>query len=194
MAKVKVLIEGYAKELPDGWIATSSSTLIRENGLNILVDPGINKELLFNRLKSEGLAPEDINIILMTHHHPDHVFNCALFPNAKILDVETVYENDKETEHDGKIPGTDLEIIPTPGHANEHCSLVVPTKEGVWVVAADVFWWTDAEEQKTDRESLLSKENPFTLDKKALLESRKKVLEVADFIIPGHGRPFKVEK
>ena len=31
-------------------------------------------------------------------------------------------------------------------------------------------------------------------DEKALQESRKKILEIADYIIPGHGKMFKVEK
>jgi len=29
MAKVKVLIEGYAKEIEDGWLASSTTTLIK---------------------------------------------------------------------------------------------------------------------------------------------------------------------
>jgi hypothetical protein len=31
-------------------------------------------------------------------------------------------------------------------------------------------------------------------DEKALKESRKKILEIADYIIPGHGKMFKVKR
>jgi glyoxylase-like metal-dependent hydrolase (beta-lactamase superfamily II) len=61
----------------------------------------------------------------------------------------------------------------------------------VVVVAGDVFWWADREEQKTDRESLLFHKDPFAKDEKALLASRRKILELADWIIPGHGKMFK---
>ncbi len=31
-------------------------------------------------------------------------------------------------------------------------------------------------------------------DMKKLVDSRKKILEIANFVIPGHGKMFKVEK
>ena len=39
------------------------------------------------------------------------------------------------------------------GHEESDASLVVPTAEGVYVIAGDVFWWSDDEEQKTDIDS-----------------------------------------
>lgn len=89
---------------------------------------------------------------------------------------------------------TDLKIIQTPGHEKFHASLAVPTQEGVYVIAGDVFWWRDNEEQKTDRDSLMRHQDPFVKDKDALAASREKVLEIADYIIPGHGKVFEVEK
>ena len=50
MAKVKVLIEGYAKETKSGWVASSTVTLVQDRGINIIFDPGINKELLLKKL------------------------------------------------------------------------------------------------------------------------------------------------
>ncbi|NTW14989.1 MAG: hypothetical protein HGA38_01310 [Candidatus Moranbacteria bacterium] len=47
-------------------------------------------------------------------------------------------------------------------------------------------------EQKTDRESLLVLEYPYVKDPEALLESRKRVLAEADYIVPGHGAAFRV--
>jgi len=194
MAKVKILIEGYAKEIEGGWFASSTVTLVQENGLNIIVDPGINKQLLLDKLTGLNLTPQDIDYVLMTHFHPDHNYLSAIFENSKALDDELIYENDRETEHHGVIPGTDLEIIQTPGHEKSHASLVVPTQEGVYVIAGDVFWWRDNEEQETERDSLIQHQDPFVKNKDDLMTSREKILEIADYIIPGHGTVFKVEK
>lgn len=187
MNKVKVLIEGYAKEIKKGWLASSSAVLIQNSGLNIIVDPGINKKLLLSELKKEGLTTKDINIVFLTHYHPDHAYLAAIFENSILVDGDTVYEKDKETEYQGKIPGTSLKTIATPGHSHEHYSLLINTDKGKIVVAGDVFWWMDNEKQKIN----LKKEDPFTKDRKALIASRKKLLEVADWIIPGHGKMFK---
>lgn len=79
----------------------------------------------------------------------------------------------------------------TPGHAPELTSLVVETEEGVVVVAHDVFWWMDGEQKSETVEDLMNLVDPFVNDENELEESRKKVLEIADWIIPGHGKMFK---
>jgi glyoxylase-like metal-dependent hydrolase (beta-lactamase superfamily II) len=195
MTKVKVLIEGYAKETGSGWLASSTTTLIKDSGKKIVVDPGINRKLLLEKLKEEGLTPYDIDIVFITHYHPDHMFLSPVFEKAVFCDGDTIYEGDKETEYEGKIPGTTIQVIPTPGHAYEHAALLVNTEKGKVVIAADVFWWMESEEQKTgDAEFLINREDPFTKDKKALKESRKKILDIADWIIPGHGKMFRNPK
>lgn len=194
MAEVKVLVEGYAREEEDVFFASPTSTLIKDNGKLILVDPGTNEKLLLEALEKEGLKPEDMDIIFLSHYHPDHLLNIRLFPGKDIYDGGTIWRGDKEIEYEGKIPNTNVEVIQTPGHADEHCSLLVETDKGKIVVAADVFWWMDNEEKKTDRESLMQREDDFANNKDVLMESRKKLLEIADYIIPGHGKMFKVEK
>ena len=194
MAEIKILIEGYAKEENGVWHASPATILIRDSGLNILVDPGANKELLLESLEKEGLKPENIDIVFLTHYHLDHILNIRLFPNKDIYDGNTINSNDKIVKYSGNIPNTNVQVISTPGHAHEHCSLLVETKKGKIVIAGDVFWWIDNEEQKTDKESLMKHEDPYVKDKEALIKSRKKLLEIADYIIPGHGKMFKVEK
>lgn len=194
MNKIKVLIEGYAKEIKSGWLASSTTTLIESDGKFIIADPGTNRELLLEKFKQNNLTVSDINFVFMTHYHPDHNLLSGIFSNAKILDDELIYEKDSQVEHHGIIPGTDIKIISTPGHDQFHGSLVVPTKEGTFVVSGDVFWWDEKEEQKTDKESLLKHKDPFVKNEKALKESREKVLKIADWIIPGHGKMFKNPK
>jgi glyoxylase-like metal-dependent hydrolase (beta-lactamase superfamily II) len=194
MAEVKVLIEGYAIKTKDEWKASSSTVLIRDNGLNILVDPGSNKQLLLKSLIKEKLKTKDINLLFLTHYHLDHTLNIKLFPECDVLDGDTINRDDRIIEYSGNIPKTNIEVIPTPGHANEHCSLLVKTNKGNIIIAGDLFWWRTNEEQKIDYNSLIEKKDPYVKNIEDLIESRKKILEIADYIIPGHGKMFKVKR
>jgi len=189
MTRYKILVKGYAKKTPDGWRASSTATLVQQGEINIVVDPGINREALLKALEENNLKTEDIDWVLATHYHPDHIFLDSVFPRAKLLDDGSIYDGDKIYRHGGKIPGTNLEILKTPGHAYEHCALIVPTKtEGKIGIAGDVFWWTEDEEQVLD----VNHDDPFVMDREALIASRKKLLNLCDVIIPGHGNPMKV--
>ena len=193
MNKIKVLIQGYAKQIEGGWVASSTVTLIQSNDKNIIVDPGCNRKRLLEELSKNNLKPEDIDFVLLTHNHADHTLLVGIFENAKVLTTEEIYDNDNQVEHNNKIPETDLGIIQTPGHSPEHCSLSVPTEEGIYIVAGDVFWWMDDEKQEIYIEKK-DQAHPEEVDMKTLIESRKKLLKLAAYIIPGHGKVFKVNK
>ncbi|KKQ74371.1 MAG: hypothetical protein US94_C0006G0006 [Berkelbacteria bacterium GW2011_GWB1_38_5] len=192
--QIKILIQGYAKKIADGWLASSTVTLIESDSKKIIVDPGCNRTELLKALAGNKLTTTDIDYVLLTHNHTDHQLLTGIFENAKVLNDTEIYENDKQIDHKNIIPGTDLKIIQTPGHDQFHCALIVPTDDGTYVVAGDVFWWMDNDEQKTDYESLIKHKDPYVKDEKVLGNSRKKILEIGDFIIPGHGKVFKVIK
>lgn len=196
MVEVKVLIQGYAKEIDGKEFASSSTVLIRENSLNILVDPGINRKELLESLQKENLKIQDINFVIITHTHLDHCILAGIFENAKILnDTDIISFDSNMDEHDSKVPNTEIEIVKTPGHDQFHCSVLIKTEDlGNVVVAGDVFWWTDDEDQKTDKQSLLDHIDPYVKDENLLRESREKIIGIADYIIPGHGKMFKIEK
>lgn len=192
MAEIKVLIEGYAKETENGWVANSSVVFIKSNRKNIIVDPGFDREKLLNALRKEGLKISDIDFVFLTHGHIDHSLLAGIFEDAKIIDELCVYQKDIIIQHNGIIPGTDIKVIRTPEHMEEHCSLIVNTEKGIYAVAGDVFWWLENEKQEVDINKLDG--DPEHMDMKKLIASRKKLLELADYIIPGHGKMFKVEK
>jgi glyoxylase-like metal-dependent hydrolase (beta-lactamase superfamily II) len=196
MNTIKILIQGYAKSFKDYELASSTTVLIKIGKLNIIVDPGMNKDLLLKALKKEKLKPEKVNYVILTHYHLDHSLLTGIFNNAQVLDDTSIYSfNGKIGNHKGKVPGTNIRLIKTPGHDPFHCSVLVETqKSGNIVIAGDVFWWPDSEKQKIDLKSLINLKDPYMKDKKQLIESRKKLLEIADYIIPGHGKMFKVEK
>ena len=195
MVKLKVLIEGYAKEKNGVEVASCSTTLLRENNLNIIVDPGMNRALLLESLKKEGLATSDIDYIVVTHTHLDHCFLVGIFENAKVLDNDSVYSSDGIiSSHNGKIPETDIEIIKTPGHDQFHCSVLADTQEfGRVIMAGDVFWWRTGDIQETSEDDLLHRVDPYMKNETQLTESRKLILKTADYVVPGHGKMFKIK-
>ena len=195
MAKIKILIEGYAKELKKGWLASSTCCFIKSGNKNIITDPGCNRKKLLAALKKEHLKPTNIDYVFLSHCHIDHVLLASLFTNAKFVTFDTnlLYDQDLMLEFDKHVLGKDIEILETPGHVLEHFSLLVNTSQGKIALAGDVIWWTEGEKQIMD----VKKEDdshPKELNMKKLIASRKKLLKIADYIIPGHGKMFKVEK
>ena len=196
MTEIKILIEGYVKKEKGSEFASSTATLIKESGINIIVDPGMNRKLLLDALEKEGLSTSDIDYIILTHYHLDHSLLAGIFENARILYNGEIYSwNGKIESQGGKIPEIGIKIIETPGHGMFDCSVLVKSKKfGRVAIAGDVFWWSDKQKQKTDKISLMKHEDPYVKNKEQLMKSRKEVLEIADFIIPGHGKMFRVEK
>lgn len=198
MAEVKVLVEGIHKRLGDGKMRIGSTvTLIRSNK-NIIVDTGsfLDKEQIISSLNKEGLSVEDIDVVILTHLHLDHTVNTYLFKNAKIFyrlrggDFPGLVGFPKE----GKIQRTDLfsnveiaedvSILLTPGHSEDLISVVVNTSEGTVVITGDAI---DSKEL-----SNLDVQPSLYWDLEEFNSSRKKILEIADYIVPGHGGIFKV--
>ena len=196
MAKVTVLVEGYARQKGDYYEATCSTVLIEDNYKKIIVDPGCNEAALVKALAQKGLGTRDIDYVFLTHFHIDHLLNIRLFQNKDILDSETLYRQDKEYEYGKTLPGTkDITITKTPGHAHEGATLFVKTEKGIVAVAEDLFWWEDGKQKESPaKKELLELKDPFAKNKFDLLKSRKLVLKKADWIIPGHGKMFKVSK
>jgi glyoxylase-like metal-dependent hydrolase (beta-lactamase superfamily II) len=192
MDKIHILIEGYAYPKEDGsFVASPTTTLIETDGKKILVDPGTNKDKLLEALESLKLEPQNIDFIYLTHYHPDHFLNIRLFPDKHIYDGGVFWKGDEEYFHKGVIPGTHIEILPTPGHSPEHTSLLVNTDDGIVCIAQDVFWWEDGKQKSDSEEELLQLQDPFATDQEAQIASRKLVLEKADWIVPGHGKKFR---
>ena len=123
----------------------------------------------------------------------DHIINIRLFPDATIFDIDEVFHDDEIKQHGGKILNTSIEIISTPGHDPNHASLLVETDKGNVAIAGDVFWWEDKEKQETDLKSLISHKDCYAKNMTQLCKSRKKLLKLSDYIIPGHGKMFSVE-
>ena len=193
MTDITILAHGYARQEKTSIYASPNAVLLRENGLNILVDPGSNATLLIKGLERESLTVNDIDFIFVTHHHLDHVLNIRLFPEIAIYDGETINNGDMINRYTGFIPGTSIQVIPTPGHTLEHWSLLVRNNHGITAIAGDTVWWWDDEEQETELNAILHHQDMYAYNQDELRKSRQSLLDFADTIIPGHGRPFGVQ-
>lgn len=193
MNKVKVLIEGIGHKNEKSKTVSPSVVLIKTDKYKIIVDPGLNRENLLKALENENLKTDQIDFVVLTHNHLDHCGLVGIFEKAIILDDDTQYLKNGEIKPQEKnILGEGIEIISTPGHDPFHCSVVIKTEDmGIVIVAGDVFWWRDDNEPNKDLETLMNLEDPYYKDLTVLKESRKKILEMADWIIPGHGKMFK---
>ncbi|OWT58192.1 MBL fold metallo-hydrolase [Candidimonas nitroreducens] len=87
MLKTDVLIQGYpGRAICHGGLGWSTTTLLRGEGSNILVDVGAFgvRHLLRQQLRDLQVEPADVTDVVLTHAHYDHAVNFTLFPNAVI--------------------------------------------------------------------------------------------------------------
>ncbi|XP_077598113.1 metallo-beta-lactamase domain-containing protein 1 [Stigmatopora nigra] len=190
---VSVLKVGYYRPHPDvggAFRADGTVTLVAGPGKNILVDTGgpWGRDSLLESLRRRGLEPRDIHVVVGTHGHSDHVGNLNLFPSAVIIvghDVSRsdVYLPNRLGRGEAYVVDEHVRVVPTPGHSGQDLSVqVTGTTAGTILVAGDLFDSRDDDEAW--RESSLQP---------ALQEiHRRKALETADVIVPGHGPPFRV--
>lgn len=188
-AKVKILVEGYtnadSKAESGGDEKTCATiSLIKDGNLVIVVDPGVleAQQVLIDALQKEGLGVNDVNMVCITHSHIDHYRNIGMFENAKTLEYFGVWnKNASEDWHEQFTPN--IQILKTPGHDYTSLTLFVKTEDGVVAICGDVFWKENYPEV-----------DEYATNPKELENSRRIVLEMANFIIPGHAGMFKVVK
>ncbi|NXX63188.1 MBLC1 protein, partial [Scopus umbretta] len=190
---LRVLQEGYSRPQPDGTLrADGSVTLVWGGPVTALVDTGgpWGRRRLLRLLAARGLSPDAVTHVVCTHGHSDHVGNLNLFPAATLLvGLDLSRGGDRYLPH-GLAAGCPLvlhpghlEVVATPGHTRHHVSLVVRgTSLGTAVVAGDLF-----EREGDEAEWRALSEDPAEQER-----SRRRVMAVADVVVPGHGPPFRL--
>jgi glyoxylase-like metal-dependent hydrolase (beta-lactamase superfamily II) len=194
--RVSVLASGYVQPIEgksflpgaqtDGARKVASTiSLVQGKDLVLIADPGMAAPGVWDQvlmlLSSKGVTPEEVTHVFISHHHPDHVTQLGLFPNATLVDFWATYKNDVWADHPDNYelaPG--VKVIRTPGHTGEDASLLVETSEGTYALTH--LWWSPGFQPTED---------PLAEDQHGIEHSRELVLKQADWIVPGHGATFK---
>jgi glyoxylase-like metal-dependent hydrolase (beta-lactamase superfamily II) len=202
--------EPEVREVYDGLVFNLGSTntvLIRDEGMNIIVDPGIIQLGRYGaftpRLAEVGLKPEEIDMVVNTHCHYDHIEANYLFRGKtliihekeveycrqlywpeyeeafmRILDIDALSDTKQLTEH--------VKVIETPGHTPGSISVVAETADGPVACVGDAV---------IIKEDLLELRPPSVVTKNIAPEvsiaSLKKIAALKPvLVIPGHDAPF----
>ncbi|MGY5858125.1 MAG: MBL fold metallo-hydrolase [Candidatus Thorarchaeota archaeon] len=191
------------REMSLGFGITSQPTvtLVKTDGLNILIDPGWQDsgkpDRLLNDLHYFGLAPDDIDEIFITHWHHDHWNGISLFPSIRVTFAgigEGVVKKHLKGDAEGRelvllSEGEDwhsgLEIISTTGHTSHDHSVKMHLKDKTYIASGDAIVSKMYYETKT---FFPNQRVETHMDN--LLASYDKIVSQADFIIPGHDGPF----
>jgi glyoxylase-like metal-dependent hydrolase (beta-lactamase superfamily II) len=181
-AAVHLLHAGYARD--DGHVG-SSIALVVDGDSRIVTDPGMvaSRGHILDPLAAHDVHPNDVSHVFITHHHPDHTVNIALFPNAEVVDFWARYKDDLwiDVPDDGFELGPNSTIWLTPGHTEQDATLVVRAADAAYALTH--LWWFSDRTPEID---------PVAPDQAVLERSRARVLEAVDIVIPGHGGPFRV--
>jgi glyoxylase-like metal-dependent hydrolase (beta-lactamase superfamily II) len=168
-------------------------SLVRSGDAVVVVDPGWPAEVLTATLfYRAGLKPEAVTHVFLTHVDPAHARGIAVFDRAQWLAYgeEIVYAKaDLSDDPDvariiGRLADTPerlapgVDIFPTPGHSPGHTSLMVNTPMSTTLLAGDAVLSRDHLEQ--------GDLGPMVFDRDRAEASFREILELADFVVPGH--------
>jgi glyoxylase-like metal-dependent hydrolase (beta-lactamase superfamily II) len=180
-ARVDVVLDGSLTSTGGG--VQSTCTLVRDGDHTIVVDPGMatGAAAILDPLAKLGVRPEGVTDVVLSHHHPDHTMYAGLFPHAAVHDHWAIYRGTdwEDSDCDGRVITPSVQLARTPGHTAEDLVLIAGTPDGIVVTTHSWF----------HAESGAEGEDPEDLEQ--LRESRRRILDVADLIIPGHGPAFR---
>lgn len=160
------IIEGEDKNiLIDTGLGDCNETMDVQGryGVDFIARKSKEQEILA-ALSSKGLTPDDIDIVVLTHLHFDHIGNCELFKKAKIymqkdevplltqpLPYLTFYYSEWQYKVfsalgrmeiiDGNIRLTkNLELIKVGGHSPGQMVVMAKTQKGTACIASDFIY------------------------------------------------------
>ena len=209
MADIEVLTYGFSFNSDQGSFGMSTNSLVTVGNQTILIDtgPSSRRAWLHRALESKNLAPEDVDIVILTHMHWDHCQNTDLFRNARILvhptemdyarnpnradfavaqymaDMVDKMKLELVSEGDRVVEG--VTIMETPGHSKGHISVAIGGGSETVLIAGDAL-----PDSGTVIRGLPTNIFWDVEDAKASVE---KMLASSRVFYPGHDRPFRLD-
>jgi len=80
------------------------NTYLIRGEVTVLIDPGHSRHVpnLFHQMEGDGISPEEISLIILTHSHPDHFEGLEAFLN-KPLKIAMNQEEERYLLESGKL-------------------------------------------------------------------------------------------
>jgi glyoxylase-like metal-dependent hydrolase (beta-lactamase superfamily II) len=163
--------------------ASSTVTLI-DDDFAILVDTGLKEDwpVIESGIKEAGFSPSEIDIVVNTHLHLDHVGCNDRFEARKYAHPTEI----AQTNARGYTPcprriSKRISILETPGHTDGHISVVFDREI---VIAGDAI--------PTKNHYARRVIPRIHTDVKKAMESLLEIIKIAKIIIPGHDKPLEV--
>lgn len=221
---LQILAEGYAVESninnsSNGKFmkASGSCCLVQSNRMLILFDTmgPWEKPKLVSCLAERKVHSDDIEYLVCSHSHPDHIGNLNLFTRAKKHFVGTsVYTDDSydlslfeptgSYKFQSKRPTMEIDVItyenfrldtnisiePTQGHTMECVTMIVNDCDSLGTVALVGDLFENGDDVKDESIWLgAGSQNP-DLQR----ANRERIYNKVDSIMPGHGPLFKTQR
>jgi glyoxylase-like metal-dependent hydrolase (beta-lactamase superfamily II) len=206
--KYKLVFPGFPGRMTSGTLGWSAMVYIENGSHKIMFDtagPGKRIEVR-QRMQEIGVDANEIDMLILSHFHYDHVYNYDYFPKARIImhQVESdwvggnpdnyaipphFYEAIRKTgrleliKKDEEII-SGIETLLVPGHTPGGMALVLRDPNlPVTVVAGDAV---------KNMAELADGKVPKAWDTVAAAKSIKKIRDVAEVVVPGHDRILQI--
>jgi len=211
--RIDVLLDGFGINTSAGLAAMCEVVLIEGadaggRPTRILVDPAHvgRRTFLLEALAAQGLTPGDIDLVVLTHAHWDHVQNVDLFAHAPVYlhpdelrYCQRPHPNDWATpawtwdvlgrmqvreisEGEELIPG--VSVVHLAGHSAGSIGVTVRNEEGLSLVSGDALHYASV---------ALNRQPPLVFwDAAQAQASIDRAVTMADVIYPGHDQPFRL--
>lgn len=202
---VQILLSGASHTTLSGNLTISTVTLIQHRAGPTLIDCGAwnQRAALQTQLDRLDIAPRDVKNIILTHLHWDHCMNLDMFPLATLMIGMGELERLANNHHDNATPYylnqlleqrervepifggyllDGLEIVESPGHTDGHIAVTIQGRDRI-VVTGDAL--------PSRAAAQMGVPHLVNGDLEAAKESVKKLLAMADIVIPGHDGPFR---
>lgn len=182
-----------------GMIAWPNTMLLR-GPRTLVIDPGYQTQgdMLIGALATRGLTPADVDGVLMTHLHSDHLGAVRQLPRLPLWVHRDELGTPWARAQSGLLDAMDVEVLEgdagdlgdgitwfhTPGHAPGHVAFVIPTDRGRMVVAGDTLG--------PDPRWFAEDDPPADLPARdAHVTAFRRIRDAApDIVIPGHYGPI----